>query len=251
MLTVKDLSKAKRELYAFLGGEPYEIKVIDLEVCLSLTIGDYAIEISGGGKKRNHFYIYVWHMLGYHDIVECYPDLKCDFVAVQKLLNTIRLRYGDKLLLSRKTDAIPIHSFIKSYGKYVGIEEAEKLDLWCKEHTITHYVPDDYIRNSQGELIKDTRHEQYCLSQYLNCINSSYLLIDVFVFKTVNGTYCYTAQPYINEKMKWQVCFDEFERRKLEEDLDKKGMALSVEPNKAWIEPENRTLLVLQWKANR
>jgi hypothetical protein len=90
------LSSGKQRLLNYLG-EPYTTKVIDLENCVYLDMGDYDIEISRGRTTRAYFDIYVWKIKEGLEIVERYFKVKNDLHRIKALLDDIRSRYSTNL----------------------------------------------------------------------------------------------------------------------------------------------------------
>mgnify|MGYP001029479055 CR=1 FL=1 len=90
------LSAGKQRLLNYLG-KPYTTKVIDLERCVYLDMGDYDIEISRGRTTRAHFDIYVWKKKGGLEIVERYFRVKNNLARIKVLLDDIRSRYSTNL----------------------------------------------------------------------------------------------------------------------------------------------------------
>lgn len=91
----KHLSPCQKTLLAYLGGAPYRKYIIDGENVVYRDLGAYDIEISGGHRKTQPFFIYVWQK-SWPRIVERHVRLPHDHAMIKGILDDIVERYSNK-----------------------------------------------------------------------------------------------------------------------------------------------------------
>ncbi len=92
----KQAPRLKMELLKSLG-EPYTMRIIDMEWCVYRDFGKYDVEISGGRVKQQPIHIFVWKKHPYYQIVEHHLSLTPEVKQIAELLNDIADRYENRL----------------------------------------------------------------------------------------------------------------------------------------------------------
>lgn len=90
----KHPSRYKKELCHYLG-EPYTIRLFDLEWCVYRDFGKHDVEVSGGRCKKSPVHIYVWEKVPYIHIIERYSNLPNDPAVIKTVLDDIANRYEE------------------------------------------------------------------------------------------------------------------------------------------------------------
>ena len=87
-----ELTKHKQALLDYLGSN-YTKKIIDKEPCIYRDFGSYDIEISGGHKKREKIYIYLWQKEQHLSVIE-QIEIPNDFERVKYELDNLISNYN-------------------------------------------------------------------------------------------------------------------------------------------------------------